>query len=252
MTSAATIFASLAPAALTGDLAAKQRMLEASSAANMATGTSLPGLAHVLSQPLGRYHIAHGLGTGIVLPYTMEFNLPVAAGKLAPIARLLGYSGSDRECAEDLLDRLWELMVEVGLTALDPEVVREDDLPLLVEQCTQVVNYRLNVRSASPADLTKLYRRALGRSDGMTSDQSVGGFWGKVLFVDVGTGETREEALDPRGSSRLRRRPRPRRLLPVQAAGAGHRSPGAREPADLRPRPAQQARPRPAPPARPW
>lgn len=164
VTSAATIFDSLAPAALTGDLAAKQRMLEASSAANMATGTSLPGLAHVLSQPLGRYHIAHGLGTGIVLPYTMEFNLPVAAGKLAPIARLLGCVGSDRECAEDLLDRLWELMRDVGFPRqLDPEVVREDDLPSLVEQCTKVVNYRLNMRRASPADLTMLYRRALGR-----------------------------------------------------------------------------------------
>jgi len=164
VTSAAVIFESLAPAALTGDLAAKQRMLEASSAANMATGTSLPGLAHVLSQPLGRYHIAHGLGTGIVLPYTMEFNLPVAAAKLAPIARLLGCVGGDRECAEELLDRLWELMDEVGFpTRLDPEVVKEDDLPLLVEQCTQVVNYRLNVRRASPADLTRLYRRALGK-----------------------------------------------------------------------------------------
>jgi alcohol dehydrogenase class IV len=164
ITSAATIFEALPKAALTGDLAAKQTMLEASSIANIATGTSLPGLAHVLSQPLGRYHMAHGLATGIMLPYTMEFNLPVASQKLAPIARLLGESGSDRELAESLLGRLWDMMDEVGLpTSLDPTVVKEEDLPVLVEQCTKVVNYRLNLRFASPADLTSLYMKALGK-----------------------------------------------------------------------------------------
>lgn len=159
---AASIFAMLPKAALTGDLAAKQAMLEASAAANIATGTALPGLAHVLSQPLGRYHMAHGLATGIMLPYTMEFNLPVAADKLAPIARLLGESGNDRRLAEGLLERLWEMMETVGFpTSLDPELIPEDDLPILVEQCTKVVNYRLNVRNAPPADLEALYRLAL-------------------------------------------------------------------------------------------
>jgi alcohol dehydrogenase len=162
--SAATIFETLPRAAFTGDLAAKQKMLEASSLANIALGTALPGLAHVLSQPLGRYHMAHGLATGIMLPYTMEFNLPVAAAKMAPIARLLGESGSDRELAEELLERLWELMTELDFpTFLDPEVVKEEDLPVLVDQCTKVVNYRLNIRFASPADLTNLYLRALGK-----------------------------------------------------------------------------------------
>lgn len=162
VTSAATIFEKLAAAALTGDLGAKQAMLEASSAANIATGTALPGLAHVLSQPLGRYHMSHGLATGIMLPYTFEFNLPVAAHTVAPIARLLGADGSERELARWLLDRLWELMEEVGFpTSLDPSLVPAGDLPVLVEQCTKVVNYRLNLRHASPADLTELYMAAL-------------------------------------------------------------------------------------------
>jgi alcohol dehydrogenase class IV len=162
-TSAATIMEALPSAALTGDLGAKQRMLEASSIANMATGTALPGLAHVLSQPLGRLHMSHGLATGIMLPYAMEFNLPVAAHKLAPVARLLGEDGSERELADRLLERLALLMVEVDFpTGLDPAVVTDEEIPVLVEQCTKVVNYRLNLRQASPADLTRLYRRARG------------------------------------------------------------------------------------------
>jgi len=162
-TSAATIFEVLPTAALTSDLAAKQRMLEASSIANIATGTALPGLAHVLSQPLGRLHISHGLGTGIMLPYAMDFNLSVAAHKLAPLARLLGEEGADRDLAEYVLDRLWQLMHDVGFpTGLDPAQVPQEEIPALVDQCTKVVNYRLNLRQASPADLTRLYRRALG------------------------------------------------------------------------------------------
>jgi alcohol dehydrogenase len=164
---AATIFRDLPIAALSGDLSAKQRMLEASSIANMALGVALPGLAHVLSQPLGRLHLSHGLATGIMLPYTMEFNLPVAAHKMAPVARLLGDEGGDRELAEGLLERLWDLMDEVGFpTCLDPAVVTDDELPILVEQCTKVVNYRLNLRNAPPADLEQLYRRALARGVG--------------------------------------------------------------------------------------
>ena len=130
----------------------------------LATGTSLPGLAHVLSQPLGRLHMSHGLATGIMLPYAMEFNLPVASAKIAPIARLLGEQGDDAELAEELLYRLWSLMEAVGFpTTLDPAVVTDEEIPVLVEQCTKVVNYRLNVRNASPADLERLYRKALAK-----------------------------------------------------------------------------------------
>lgn len=162
-TSAATIFETLPKAALTGDLAAKQRMLEASSIANLATGTALPGLAHVLSQPLGRLHLSHGLATGIMLPYAMEFNVSVAAHKLAPVARLLNAEGDDRDLAEYVLERLWQLMDDIGFpTKLDPAQVPPEEIPALVEQCTKVVNYRLNMRQASPADLTRLYHRALG------------------------------------------------------------------------------------------
>lgn len=160
---AATIFRDLATAAGTDDLAAKQRMIEASSIANVALGTALPGLAHVLSQPLGRLHLSHGLATGIMLPYTMEYNIPVAAHKIAPVARLLDESGGDQELASALLQRLWDLMKSVGFpTGLDPAVVTDEELPVLVEQCTKVVNYRLNMREAPPDELERLYRRARG------------------------------------------------------------------------------------------
>ena len=94
----------------------------------------------------------------------MEFNLAIAAHKLAPLARLLNAEGEDRDLAEYVLERLWQLMDDVGFpTRLDPEHVPEEEIPALVDQCTKVVNYRLNMRQASPADLTRLYLRALGK-----------------------------------------------------------------------------------------
>ena len=185
-------------------------MLEASSIANMALGVALPGLAHVLSQPLGRLHLSHGLATGIMLPYTMEFNLPVAAHKMAPVARLLGDEGSDRELAEALLERLWELMDEVGFpTCLDPDVVTEDELPVLVEQCTKVVNYRLNLRNAPPADLEQLYRRALAR--GVTRCLT------HLLSADCGAGSSSSTSAP---ASSTRRRSTPTRPSSSWAAAA--------------------------------
>jgi alcohol dehydrogenase len=160
---AATILRDLPTAALTSDLGPKQHMLEASSIANMALGVALPGLAHVLSQPLGRLHLSHGLATGIMLPYAMEYNISVAAHKIAPVARLLGEAGDDEALAEGLLQRLWDLMATVDFpTALDPAVVTEEEIPMLVEQCTRVVNYKLNMREAPPNELAGLYRRARG------------------------------------------------------------------------------------------
>ena len=162
--SAATIFESLPTAALTGDLTAKQRMLEASTIANMAPGPPCRAWLHVLSQPLGRLHLSHGLATGIMLPYAMEFNIPVAARRSRPLPGSLGEVGDDRELAEALLYRLWDLMESVGFpTTLDPAVVTDEEIPVLVEQCTKVVNYRLNVRNASTADLERLYRKALDK-----------------------------------------------------------------------------------------
>jgi alcohol dehydrogenase class IV len=93
----------------------------------------------------------------------MEYNIQVAAHKIAPVARLLGESGDDQELASALLQRLWDLMTSVGFpTGLDPAVVTDEELPVLVEQCTKVVNYKLNMREAPPDELERLYRRARG------------------------------------------------------------------------------------------
>jgi len=49
------------------------------------------GAAHALSHPLGVYYkIPHGLSCAVLLPYVMEYNLPIVTKKLVKIAQSLG------------------------------------------------------------------------------------------------------------------------------------------------------------------
>ncbi|WP_375401656.1 iron-containing alcohol dehydrogenase [uncultured Amnibacterium sp.] len=57
-----------------------QRLLEASSAANMACGNSGLALVHALSTAPS-VHIAHGLQNGILLPHVARFNEPVTSDR---------------------------------------------------------------------------------------------------------------------------------------------------------------------------
>jgi alcohol dehydrogenase class IV len=73
------------------DLEARANMLLASNMAGIAMNNALLGIVHAMAHPCsGHYGVAHGLVNAILLPYGMEFNLPVAASRLAGIAAALG------------------------------------------------------------------------------------------------------------------------------------------------------------------
>jgi alcohol dehydrogenase class IV len=75
-----------------------QRLLEASSAANMACGNSGLALVHALSTAPS-VHLAHGLQNGVLLPHVAAFNEPVSgpatrrlASRLFGLYELIGFS----------------------------------------------------------------------------------------------------------------------------------------------------------------
>ena len=72
--------------------------------AGMSFGNSDVGAVHCLSESVGAlFDIPHGIANAILLPYVMEFNLPVAASKYARIAHLLGIEDEDPERASQKL-----------------------------------------------------------------------------------------------------------------------------------------------------
>jgi alcohol dehydrogenase len=66
-------------------------MLYGSLLAGIAFGNSGVGAAHALQFVVGAAtHTAHGLGTGLLLPYVMEFNRPARPEAIAQLSELAG------------------------------------------------------------------------------------------------------------------------------------------------------------------
>ncbi len=154
----------LVASVLTDDLEAKNQQLIASSMANIACGNAKLDLIHALSQPLGRYHIAHGLANGILIPYVMEFNLPVCEDKFAQMAMAMG-EGSDRltkgELAKKAIERVKGLFIETGFPRKLPDSVDKKDIPDLVKQASEQRGYKFNKRRSSAKELTEIFHKAL-------------------------------------------------------------------------------------------
>ncbi len=91
-------YASL-PKAFSGDKAAKEEMLLASTLAGLAFNAAGLGVCHGLAHALGgRLHAPHGRVNALLLPHVIEANakVPAAAKKYARLAALCGLSANSR------------------------------------------------------------------------------------------------------------------------------------------------------------
>jgi len=158
------IINNLAPMVFSKDLEAKNMQLLASTMANIACGNARLGLVHALSQPLGAYHLPHGYANGIMLPFVMEFNLPVCKQKLASMAVAIGAaksSDSPDELAEKAIERVKKLYLELGFpNKLDENEVDPKKIPEMVKRAMTRPQWKFNIRRSTEKDLTLLYEKA--------------------------------------------------------------------------------------------
>jgi 1,3-propanediol dehydrogenase len=74
-----------------GDLRPREGLARASLQAGLAFSNALLGATHAISHQFGGLtDLPHGLLNAILLPHVMEFNAPVAAGRLAHLAAVMG------------------------------------------------------------------------------------------------------------------------------------------------------------------
>ena len=102
------------------DLEARTGMLYGSLLAGIAFGNSGVSTAHALQFAVGAAtHTAHGLGTGLLLPYMVEYNRPVCGEQIASLTRIMG---------ADAVEFIHALGQRIGLPANLAEigVARED------------------------------------------------------------------------------------------------------------------------------
>jgi alcohol dehydrogenase len=129
------------------DLEARTGMLYGSLLAGIAFGNSGVSAAHALQFAVGAAtHTSHGLGTGLLLPYVMEFNRPARAAELDKLSALMG--GDAVECVHALGRR-------IGLPASLAEIgVAESDLRGMAEASVGIK--RLIDNNPRPLDVDAL------------------------------------------------------------------------------------------------
>lgn len=164
ITSIAMMVKNMAPAILTSDLEAKNQQLLASVMANIACGNAKLDLIHALSHPLGSRHMPHGLANGILIPYVMEFNLPVCTEKFAQMAIAMGEAAPGmtlEDLAGHAIERIKELYIMTGYPIKIPtDIVTEKDIPDMVKQAMTRPMVKFNKRKCSEKEMAAIYRRA--------------------------------------------------------------------------------------------
>ncbi|MBA7471492.1 1,3-propanediol dehydrogenase [subsurface metagenome] len=148
------------------NLEARKNMAMAALLSGLCLSNSGLGAAHALSHPLGVYYkIPHGLSCAVLLPYVMEYNLPVVTKKLAKIAQSLGEDLSllsETEAAQRAVEKIKEMLSEVGIKKnLSEWKIKEKDFSQLIKGA-KGGSLNNNPRDTSDEDLIELLYKMTG------------------------------------------------------------------------------------------
>ncbi|MGB7398488.1 iron-containing alcohol dehydrogenase [Castellaniella sp.] len=120
------------------DITARSAMMLASTYAGMAFSTAGTCAAHAIQYPVGALtHTSHGLGIGVLLPYTMDFNLQASVDVYAEIAEAMGISsaGGPREAACAMIASVRALLKRINVpSSLKDLGVKPEDLDAIAQQ----------------------------------------------------------------------------------------------------------------------
>jgi len=148
------------------NLEARKNMAMAALLSGLCLSNSGLGAAHALSHPLGVYYkIPHGLSCAVLLPYVMEYNLPVVTKRLTKIAQSLGEDISilsETENAQRAVDKVKDLLTQAGIKSnLSEWEIKKDNFSQLVKG-SKGGSLNNNPRDVSDEDLIELLYKITG------------------------------------------------------------------------------------------
>ncbi|NLG27943.1 MAG: iron-containing alcohol dehydrogenase [Chloroflexi bacterium] len=148
------------------DLAAREAMSMGSLMAGIAMATARLGGVHGMAHPLGsHYAIPHGVICGLLLPYTMAYNLPAAADKYAVVARLMGSDTAGLtppQAAQHAVDVVRDLVTCIGVPMrLRAFGVTEDALGPIIDESLTQSSLHHNPRKLEAEDVRAILMAAL-------------------------------------------------------------------------------------------
>jgi len=147
------------------DLQAREDMAYGSLLAGMAMANARLGAVHGMAHPLGvTFDLSHGMICGLLLPYAMEYNLPVTP-KYARVAELLGAlpaGASDMELRHAAVRHVRALLRDIDIPEhLRPLGVRDEDLDAIVEASLPSGSLKHNPRRLDGNDVLRILESAL-------------------------------------------------------------------------------------------
>ena len=148
------------------NLEARKDMAMAALLSGICLSNSGLGVVHALSHPLGVYYkIPHGLSCAVLLPYVMEYNLPVVTKKLAKIAQSLGEDISllsETEAAQRAVEKIKEILSQARIKSnLSEWDIKKEDFSQLIKGA-KGGSLNNNPRDTSDEDLIELLYKMTG------------------------------------------------------------------------------------------
>ncbi|MEA3454000.1 MAG: iron-containing alcohol dehydrogenase [Candidatus Caldatribacteriota bacterium] len=148
------------------NLEARKNMAMAALLSGLCLSNSGLGAVHALSHPLGVYYkIPHGLSCAVLLPYVMEYNLPVVTKKLAKIAQSLGEDISllsETEAAQRAVEKIKEILSQARIKSnLSEWDIKKEDFSQLIKGA-KGGSLNNNPRDTSDEDLIELLYKMTG------------------------------------------------------------------------------------------
>jgi alcohol dehydrogenase class IV len=144
------------------DLEARYHMAMGSTISMMAMSGTGALYSHSITYALAMFRpMAHGIGCGISLAYTMAFNLPVIENRLALIARAMGgriESLTARESGQNAVDAVFNLTRDVEMPVGLMEIgFKHEEVPKMAEVCITRYPRANNPRPMSKEECLNLF-----------------------------------------------------------------------------------------------
>ena len=144
------------------DMEARYYMAMAATMSMMSMSGTGALYSHSISYALSMFEpLAHGIGCGLGLPYTMAFNIPVIEEKQALIARAMGErieSLSPGAAARRAVELVYDLMKDVKMPLCLKEMgFKHEDIPKAAELCITRYPRANNPRPMSKEECLALF-----------------------------------------------------------------------------------------------
>lgn len=145
------------------DLEARENMALGSLLGAMAFANAKLGAVHGLAHPIGAlFDVPHGVICALLLPYVMEYNLPVKVAEYAGIAQAMGIGGElNEETAKKGIKAIRNMLTEMKLPQhLSDLGIGKNDIPLIARS-GKGSSLDNNPRPATPEALEEVLMSAL-------------------------------------------------------------------------------------------